>query len=102
MPVLGDDAALHAALAAGSGAVAVTGALGLDALAEIAAGAGRGAHLLLPDGRHAGPPQQKSEAWAALRRALGAAGDPAAVVDRFASVTVLDRDAAQRVERIAL
>ena len=108
--------ALGAALDAG-GAVAVTTALREGhrlGLAKTAAAAGAPAHLVLLDadagtcraGRAAQGAPRISDGlfehllaeWAAYRRALEGLGDPAP----FASITVLDRPAADRVRRIAI
>ncbi|HTE60241.1 MAG TPA: AAA family ATPase, partial [Solirubrobacteraceae bacterium] len=104
---------LAAALAAGSGAMAVTTALRHGhRLANAAAAAAVQAHLVLLDadadlcraGRAAQGNDRISDSlyehllreWEALRRALadGAAADP------FDSVTILDREAADRLRRI--
>jgi hypothetical protein len=108
--------ALGAALAAG-GAVAVTTALRHGhrlGLAKAAAAAGATAHLVLLDadgatsraGRAAqGAPripdglfEHLLGEWAAYRRVLAGLDDPSP----FASITVLDRPAADRVRRIAI
>jgi predicted kinase len=113
------EAALRAALEAGGGAVAVTTAVRFghrDRLARLASDAGRAAHLVLLDaelaecrtGRAAqGPPriadglfEHLHREWTALRGALAAPGDPAGVLARFTSVTVLDRSAAAALRRI--
>ncbi len=102
---------LASALAAGSGAVAVTTALRQT---KAAAAAGVPAHLMLLDadpetcraGRAAQGDARVSDElfehllreWAAFRRTLGAASD----ADPFASATILDRPAADRLRRIAL
>ena len=109
-------AALGDALAAG-GAVAVTTALRHGhrlGLAKAAAAAGAPAHLVLLDadaptaraGRAAqGAPripdglfEHLLGEWAAYRRVLGELTDPAP----FASITILDRAAADRVRRIVI
>ena len=106
---------LGAALSAGAGAVAVTTALRHGhrlGMAKAAAAAGVPAHLLLLDADaatcRAGRAAQDGERitdglfehllreWAAYRRALSDGGDPAP----FASVTVVDRDAADRLRRV--
>jgi predicted kinase len=110
-------AELAAALSAGSGAVAVTTALRHGhrlGLTKAAASAGVPAHLVLldadPDLCRAGRAAQGNDRisdglfehllleWEAFRRALsdGAAADP------FDSVTIVDRDAADRLRRIGL
>jgi predicted kinase len=110
-------AELAAALATGSGAVAVTTALREGhrlALTKAAAAAGVEAHLLLVDasaqqcrdGRTAQGAERIGEGlfehllreWAALRRSL----ENGACAGDFASVTVVDRDAAARLRRIAI
>ena len=115
------EAAVTAALTAGRGAVAVATALRAghrDRIAQLAADAGRAAHLLLLDadlaacraGRAAQGPARIPDGlfehlhreWLALRRSIAAPGDPAGVDGRFASVTVLDRAAAARIRRIRL
>jgi hypothetical protein len=109
--------ALEAALAVGTGAVAVTTALRDDhqlRLTAAAAAAGVPAHLVLLDADadlcRAGRAAQGSEriaedrfedllrGWEAFRRALAerAAADP------FASVTILDRVAVNRLRRVAI
>jgi predicted kinase len=109
--------ALDAALAVGAGAVAVTTALRQDhrlGLTNAAAAAGVPAHLVLLDADadlcRAGRAAQGSERiaedhferllgeWDAFRRALAehAAADP------FASVTILDRVAVNRLRRFAI
>jgi uncharacterized protein DUF4031 len=109
--------ALEAALTVGTGAVAVTTALRDDhqlRLTAAAAAAGVPAHLVLLDADadlcRAGRAAQGSEriaedhfedllrGWEAFRRALAerAAADP------FASVTILDRTAADRLRRVAI
>ena len=117
VPVLDSDAVsadLGEALAAGGGAVAVTTALRHGhrlELAKTAAAAGVPAHLLLLDAdadacRAAqgdapiadGPFEHLLHEWAAYRRTLRSAADPAP----FASVTVLDRPAADRLRRVAI
>ena len=106
---------LRAALAAGSGAVAVTTALRHGhrlGLAEAAAAARVPAHLLLLDadaelcraGRAAKGERRISDGlfehllreWESLRRKLEAAHEPSP----FESITILDREAADRVRRI--
>jgi predicted kinase len=108
---------LRAALAAGGGAVAVTTALRHGhrlGLTKAAAAAGVPAHLVLLDadaddcraGRAAQGSQRISDGifehllreWEAFRRALSGGREP----DPFASVTVLDRAAADRVRRLGL
>jgi predicted kinase len=108
---------LRAALAAGGGAVAVTTALRHGhrlGLAKAAAAAGVPAHLVMLDadaalcraGRAAQGDARISDGlfehllreWDAFRRALGAASDP----EPFASATILDRAAAERVRRLVL
>jgi len=108
---------LRTALAAGAGAVAVTTALRHGhrlGLAEAAAAAGAPAHLVMLDadaalcraGRAAQGARRISDGvfehllreWGAVRRALGETGDP----EPFASVTVLDRAAADRLRRLAV
>src|SRR5215218_1227786 len=108
---------LGAALAGGGGAVAVTTALRHGhrlGLAKAAAAAGVPAHLVVLDadaalcraGRAAQGHARISDGlfehllreWDAFRRVLGAAGDP----DPFASVTILDRPAADRLRRLSL
>jgi predicted kinase len=108
-------------IAAGRGAVAVTPALWFghrDRLARLACTAGCGVHLLLLDadletcraGRAAqGPPripdglfEHLHREWTALRRTLVEPGDRAGVRERFVSVAVLDRAAADRLRRIAV
>ena len=110
-------AELRAALATGSGAVAVTTALRRGhrlGLARAASGAGAPAHLLMLDadaslcraGRAAqgdaripdGLFEHLLREWDAYRRELSTATDPAP----FASVTIADREAANRLRRIAL
>ena len=110
-------ARLGAALRAGDGAVAVTTALRRGhrlGLAKAAAVAGVPAHLLLLDadaatcraGRAAQGAARISDGlfehllreWAAYRARLADADDPAP----FASITVLDRAAAERIRRVAL
>ncbi len=110
-------AALAATLAAGRGAVAVTPALHHDhrlGLAEAAAAAGVLAHLVVLDAgadrcrarRVAqGAPRISDVAferllreWEAFGRALAATPDPAP----FASVTVVEAEAADRLRRIAI
>jgi predicted kinase len=110
-------AQLRSSLSAGGGAVAVTTALRdghRRGLARAASGAGAAAHLLMLDadaslcraGRAAqGEPriadglfEHLLREWQAFRRALVAASDPAP----FASITVLDREAADRLRRIDL
>ena len=108
---------LGAALAGGGGAVAVTTGLRHGhrlGLAKAAAAAGVPAHLVVLDadaalcraGRAAQGDARISDGlfehllreWDAFRRVLGAAGDP----DPFASVTILDRPAADRLRRLSL
>ena len=108
---------LRAALSAGSGAVAVTTALRRGhrlGMTKAAAAAGVPAHLLLLDadadtcraGRAAQGDARITDGlfehllgeWAAFRRGLADAGDPAP----FGSVTVLDRAAADRMRRLSL
>ena len=110
-------AELGDALAAGGGAIAVTTALRHGhrlGMAKAAAAAGVPAHLVLLDADaeacRAGRASQGEAKiadglfehllgeWAAYRRALDAARDPAP----FASVTILDRGAADRVRRLAI
>jgi predicted kinase len=110
-------AELRSALSAGSGAVAVTTALRHGhrlAMVKAAAAAGVPAHLLLldadPDACRAGRAAQGDarisdglfehllREWSALRRRLPDADDPAP----FASITVLDRAAADRLRRLSL
>ena len=110
-------AGLADALRAGAGAVAVTAALRHGhrlGLAKAAAAAGVPAHLVLLDadaatcraGRAAqgdaripdGLFEHLLVEWAAYRRTLASAADPAP----FASVTILDRAAADRLRRIAI
>lgn len=110
-------AELAVVLAAGRGAVAVTSALRPGQrlrLAEAAAAAGVPAHLVLLDagaaacraGRDAQGAERVSHGvfehllreWDAFRRTLAAAPDPAP----FDSVTVLDRQAADRLRRLVL
>jgi predicted kinase len=111
----GDE--LRAALSAGSGAVAVTTALRHGhrlGMTKAAAAAGVPAHLLLLDadvescraGRAAQGDARISDGlfehllreWAAVRRSLAEADDPAP----FSSITVLDRPAADRMRRLSL
>jgi predicted kinase len=106
-----------AALAAGSGAVAVTTALRHGhrlGLTKAADAAGVGAHLVLLDadadacraGRAAQGTPRISDGlfehllreWEAFRRALSTAGD----ADPFGSVTILDRAAADRLRRVRI
>lgn len=108
---------LRDALSAGSGAVAVTTALRRGhrrGLAEAAAGARVPAHLLMLDADaglcRAGRAGQRAQRipdglfehligeWQAFRRTLAATPDPRP----FASITILDRAAADRLRRIAL
>jgi predicted kinase len=120
VPLLDPDdtrADLGVALAAGAGAVAVTTALRHAhrlGLTNAAAAAGVAAHLVMLDAAadlcRAGRAAQRSERisdglfedllreWEAFRRALAehAAADP------FASVTILDRFAADRLRRVAV
>jgi predicted kinase len=110
-------AELRTTLAAGGGAVAVTTALRHAhriGLARAASEAGVPAHLLMLDADaelcRAGRAAQREERiaeglfehlireWEAFRRDLAAADDPAP----FDSITILDREAADRVRRIAL
>ena len=106
---------LRATLSAGRGAVAVTTALRHGhrlGLAKAAAAAGVPAHLLLLDadadlcraGRAAQGAQRISDGlfehllreWQAFRRTLEAASD----ASPFASIAILDREAADRLQRI--
>jgi predicted kinase len=108
---------LRATLAAGAGAIAVTTALRHGhrlGLARAASQVGVAAHLVMLDADaelcRAGRAAQGSERipdglfehlireWEAYRRALASAADP----EPFASITILDRDAADRVRRITL
>jgi predicted kinase len=108
---------LRAALSAGTGAVAVTTALRHGhrlGMTKAAAAAGVPAHLVLLDasdevcraGRAAqgdaripdGLFEHLLREWAAFRRALSTARDPAP----FASVTIVDRAAADRLRRVVL
>jgi predicted kinase len=108
---------LRAALGAGAGAVAVTTALRHGhrlGLAKAAAAAGVPAHLVLLDadaelcraGRAAQGDARISDGlfahllreWVAFRRTLGATSD----ADPFASATILDRTAANRLRRVTL
>ena len=108
---------LLVALSAGRGAVAVTTALRHGhrlGLAKAAAAAGVPAHLLLLDadaeacraGRAAQGEQRISDGlfehllreWSAFRRALEATADAAP----FASIAILDREAANRLRRIRI
>jgi predicted kinase len=110
-------AELRAALASGSGAVAVTTALRHGhrlGLARAATDAGFPAHLLMLDAGaelcRAGRAAQGEERipdslfehlireWEAYRRDLATADDPSP----FDSITIVDREAADRVRRIAL
>ncbi len=101
-PVLGRDDAdadLRTTLAAGRGAVAVTTARRVG-LARAAGAAGFPAHLLM---LHAGggqriPDGRLAREWEAYGRALEAKPDPRP----FASVTILDREAADRLRRVDL
>jgi predicted kinase len=110
-------AQLRSTLATGGGAVAVTTALRHGhrvGLARAATDAGFPAHLLMLDADaelcRAGRATQREERipdrlfehlireWEAYRRELSTAGDPAP----FASITILDRAAADRLRRISL
>jgi predicted kinase len=110
-------AELDTALAAGTGAVAVTTALRHGhrlGMTKAAAAAGVPAHLVLLDadadacraGRAAQGDARISDGlfehllreWQAFRRMLAAQGDP----QPFDSVTLLTRDAADRLRRIAI
>jgi predicted kinase len=110
-------AELRVALSAGTGAVAVTTALRHGhrlGMTKAAAAAGVPAHLLLldadPETCRAGRAAQGDariadglfehllREWAAFRRALATTDDAAP----FASITVVDRDAAYRLRRIAM
>jgi predicted kinase len=110
-------AELRAALLAGNGAVAVTTALRHGhrlGMTGAAAAAGVPAHLVVLDadpeacrsGRAARGDERIPDSlferllreWAAFRRTLADAGDPAP----FASVTVVERAAADRLRRIAV
>jgi predicted kinase len=108
---------LRAALQAGTGAIAVTTALRQGhrlAMTKAAAAAGVAAHLVLLDadphacraGRAAQDGARISDGlfehllreWAAFRRVLSTANDPAP----FASITILDRATADRVRRLSI
>ena len=86
------SADLRAALAAGHGAVAVTAALRVG-LAEDAAAAGVPAHLVMLDTAQR---ERLLGEWESFRRTLEAKSDPAP----FDSVTIVDRQAANRLRRI--